>query len=923
MFRFSLAELCVEQDLLHQLRNCEHAKIGELVNQIKFNCNRDHDLLRLSERAFRQTRIPNRKKLTNRRQFYCQQMLAARHARLASRNSSYCPESNELLSNNGNSSSNNYNNNSNNNNYNNKNHNCNDQSNEYNSNGNTSTSANCNQNESNKKSPLRRSNSPALSPPTSPSGWLRKSMQDLFRLSTSHSSSSNDSSRSNSFDSCNSSSKHSIRHHNNLVVSANHSKIALLQTNRDHSRIEVRDVRYCSIFYPNRRPSIVLSDSEQHSGSVCRLDATFDAKLLLVGVSNDAEQVLLCEPEASAHACTAFMDQGVRVWLFEVPGQVQFAFFNSLDWTFLTVDPVGRVTKLPLEAGQQPAEHVQQSEPFLLPSDVLFENESSIATGQLQMASLDSAYRLLWLYATVECNSTDAQQQTNKKNSQRRTKLQSLSLTSIALQSTATERFGRLWMRRLARLTRKTGSIEEEDQIEQVFQTKGTTNNQIDLKQSNTNRNKLISIGRRKSSGIELSGSDLDDTVSSESQPSVTQPSPPPQTFSSNDCIDSSDQTSSSECGSDDEVGDDAFEQLQDINNNKNNNKSSKLFQSKSVDDQLVDANTNKQHNQTKRIQRILVLDTVNLQVFSELRLNGTVQITQLVTAGGMAYCAHANGSVSMLSSGSDERSNWPLNGRKCLLQAQPDEHLIHLQVFDVSRPASLRSLVGEQLAESLKRKQSDHSQKSESLTNLDLSKLAENDILCSTSTANQLPMSAEDERLSKFNRSKSLDHSIDMIPPLPARLSHVRNSDILVVALYRSGKLHCIYTKNGCVQERKLTRLDMEGPEGAIIDRLQIVSALKMDWKDEDDIKMVKTNEDEEGGEMEENVEMSIESLNGNRARLEVKSNLQRSESYKLNESNEFKTIARRSSLSPNQCSYLVTLCSPSPNYRLINVKL
>jgi Tfp pilus assembly protein PilV len=833
----------------------------------------------LSEKAFRRTRMPNRRQLTARRHSYCQTLIGHRHARsgaaAAATIKSNSSDSGDSVANGSDESIGG------------------SKSSERLSTSpasspeatNRSAHEHHNQASDQSNNPFRRrrNNSASLSPPTSPSGWLRKSVQDLFRLS----STSPPSISSSSIDSAPIDCMSKSNGRRPLVVSADHSKIALLQRDSDHSRIEVRDIRYCSIFYPNRRPSIVLSDSEQHAASVCRLDAHFDARLWLVGVSSDAGQLLLCEPEAAAYACTAFMDQGVRVWLFEVPGQVQFAFFNALDWTLLTVDPVGRVTKLPLKAVQQSPDHqVQQSEAFLLPSNATRCDQT--VTGGLQMASLDSDYRLLWLYSTIELNppSTKSNDMNSIRIDAKTGDRLTLSMATVALQTSAPERFGRLWMRRLARLTRKSGSIAEE-QIDLC---------PIDIDADQSNANQFDHDSRRKSSGIELSGSDLDDESSVNSRRSTT-----------DDGVDRRHDayTSTTDTGSESDSCSDAPNR-------------SAGRESLSGADHGVHKSTVKPTNGGRRVQRVLVLDTVNLRVFRELRLNAAVQIVQLVTAGGMAYCAHADGSVSMLASGSDEESGWPQNARKSLLQAQPDEKLIHLQVFDVSCPASLKSLVGEQLAECLKRRQSD-SQRSGS------SGECGDRHSCSDSTA---------ESTATDVSSLTGDDPNEMIPPLPARLSHVRNSDILVVALYRSGKLHCIYTKNGCVQERKLTRLDVSGPEGLLIERLNIVSALKMDWKEEEEEEEEKI--DPNPGKKFTTSRGRLETSNGTDAESDVfvdtritlkarsGSLLKRSVSHKLDsEVIGARSMVRRSSLSPNQCSYLVTLCSPSPNYRLINVKL
>lgn len=871
LFRFSLAELCVDQQLFERLRNCEHAKIGELINEIKFNCNRDHDLLRLTERAFRRTRMPSRKQLVTRRNLYSNQLIAARHARNARHhdNSSGSDESfgqNSITSAGGDSKHI-------------------EPNIIYNASlptTPTSIDGSSHRDRSSSRSPI------SISPATPP-GWLRKSVQDLFRLSTPQSVQSNGSTNTIEGD--------ITRKSGALVVSSNHSKIALLQSYGDHSRIDVRDIRYCSIFYPNRRPSIVLSDSEQHAASVCRLDARFDARLWLVGVSSDAHHVLLCEPEAGNYACTTFLDKGVRVWLFEVPGRLQFAFFNARDWTLLTVDPMGRVSKMPLKAAEQPPDHVQQSEPFLIGNNCSSNDDDGGGGDQLLMASLDPDYRLLWLYCTAEVKMNDINPEIAEDNSQikkNNEKLASLSLATVALQTSATERFGRLWMRRLVRLARKSGSIEEEERRD--------VNNDQSINRPDHER--------RKSSGIELSGSDLDDESSVSSNPGVEVKSTNLDNLHPN-------YSSSTESGSDSDTSID-WQILQ-----TDSDYSINRHFTQTDGEPVVKTSTTTNPVTVRRIQRVLVLDTVNLRVFRELRLNGTVQITHLVTAGGMAYCAHADGSVSMMSSGSDGVGSSMLNSRKSLLQAQPDEKLIHLQVFDVSCPASLKSLVGEQLAECLKRKHSDSQRSTASSGSADLSVIGDADEMHS-----DRDMVAPEEPIDSTSRTESLEESTEMIPPLPARLSHVRNSDILVVALYRSGKLHCIYTKNGCVQERKMTRLDVSGPEGLQIERLNIVSALKMDWKEEEeavvnnalscrssslDMNASGPNEPDETDHQTEG-----------RLKPRSASILKRSASHKLeSELDTGRSIVRRCSLSPNQCSYLVTLCSPTPNYRLINVKL
>lgn len=73
-------------------------------------------------------------------------------------------------------------------------------------------------------------------------------------------------------------------------------------------------------------------------------------------------------------------------------------------------------------------------------------------------------------------------------------------------------------------------------------------------------------------------------------------------------------------------------------------------------------------------------------------------------------------------------------------------------------------------------------------------------------------------------------------LPSLATIFNQSVNSAFLVLALYKSGKLHCIYLKNGCVQERKLFRIDGQLKSELPICSLQIVNAWKMNWSSNED---------------------------------------------------------------------------------------
>lgn len=109
--------------------------------------------------------------------------------------------------------------------------------------------------------------------------------------------------------------------------------------------------------------------------------------------------------------------------------------------------------------------------------------------------------------------------------------------------------------------------------------------------------------------------------------------------------------------------------------------------------------------------------------------------------------------------------------------------------------------------------------------------------------------------------------------------ISH--HSAFLVLALYKSGKLHCIYLKSGCVQERKLFRIDVQLKSELPVNSLRIVNAFRMNWSDEQNST---TTDDEQAAN---NLSDLITDLNG--APNETSQTNAMHPSNGLNEADEF----------------------------------
>lgn len=300
LFRFGLALLPLENKLSYLDAKEGDNRIGDLINQLKEDCTRCHDVELLKKIAFRQLHIPGRRELRVKRSIYLQRIqesLQAAKIKEEERQMELNQHNNE---------------------------------NEIE----MSLSQTDDELENDKKlndsvfrkNPYKRSNS-AIQQPANRLDWLKKrlSLVNFYPSGQKQEAAA----QKNAFKGLN-----GVR--SCEAVSRNGERIVQMVSSPEHHQsrvlIQLRDTQYSHIFYPNRRSSIVLTDSEQHQNAILTLRNLYNKDLYLIGVSDDGKWIVLLDQNRPKFHSGWLKDSNINVLILSVPFYIKAWYFDELSW---------------------------------------------------------------------------------------------------------------------------------------------------------------------------------------------------------------------------------------------------------------------------------------------------------------------------------------------------------------------------------------------------------------------------------------------------------------------------------------------------------------------------------------------------------------------------------------------------------------
>ena len=395
LFRFGLALLPLENKLTYLDAKEGDNRIGDLINQMKDECSRCHDVDLLRKIAFRQLSIPGRRELRVKRSIYLQRiqesLMAAKdkEEKLNEQTLHHSEPEIDLSS-----------------------------EEEIEKRPATANDANA----AAAKNQFKRSNSSLpqqqQQQPANRLNWLRKrlSLANFYPLSMQRQAAS--------------AQKNAYRGLNGVrsceAISRNGERLVQMIASPEHyqSRVllQLRDCTYSHIFYPNRRSSIVLSDNEQHQNAILTLRNLYNKDLFLAGVSDDGKWVVLLDQMSKKFHCGWLKDSNVNVLILSVPFSVRGWFFDELSWQVICLDKENQLWRCDL------ADPARSS----LCTDFLrkqLSNEPK-SNSNLNMLAYDDKYCLLWVHMVTKISSEDQTEEVLKRNSLSERMTLSLDLTS-------------------------------------------------------------------------------------------------------------------------------------------------------------------------------------------------------------------------------------------------------------------------------------------------------------------------------------------------------------------------------------------------------------------------------------------------------------------------------------------------------------
>lgn len=747
LFRFGLALLPLENKLAYLDAKEGDNRIGDLINQMKDECTRCHDVELLRKIAFRQLTIPGRRELRVKRSIYLQKiqesLIAAKDKEKLYEKLNSCSEeeidlSSEQLNDENRSNDNNV---------------------------------------FRKGSSFKRSNSANIQQQQSPSNrlnWFRKrlSLVNFYPLSMQRQ--AVEAAQKNAFKGLN-----GVR--SCEAVSRNGEKLVQMIASVDHyhSRVhlQLRDTHYSHIFYPNRRNSIVLSDREQHHNAILTLKNLYNKNLFIAGVSDDGRWIVLLDQDQGNRKfhCGWLNDSNVNVLILRVPFSVLSWYFDELSWQVICLDKENKLWRCDL------ADPSKSS----LCTDFLkkqLSNEPKL--NYLNMLAYDDKYCLLWVHMVTKITAKDQTEEALKRNSVSERMTLSLDLSSddeLTLQNddhledelNNNDEDHHL-VDKLSKSENNSehfkGSIEDldddEEDLEQNYDvdqndlcscsTTESTGNMCDhfndhelfrneflennkcvknctekcvskIQQFNEpianrllSRRVTMSTIFRKNSLIILDSSPSDHSIltdylinkhghanlSSTAKDQLKQQKEFQCTvrFALENRIRMHKLFESKQNSTGQKANNLQTQHSQQSNQSSNQKKPRKhvYHQDNHKNDDLAKIETNDQENMTKQL--LFVFDTCSMELFGILKLDASDgQLVKIYCLGGVAYCGFSDGSIVafkvILSGNNDEQ----LTNRRQLLQPQPDDELIDLRVFNANSSVRMDTIIQQTLAEQLR----------------------------------------------------------------------------------------------------------------------------------------------------------------------------------------------------------------------------
>lgn len=385
LFRFGLALLPLENKLSYLDAKEGDNRIGDLINQMKEECSRCHDVDLLRKIAFRQLTIPGRRELRVKRSIYLQRiqesLMAAKdkEEKLNAEQTQNHSEPEIDLSSEDETEK--------------------------------QRPATADVSSMSNKNHFKRSNSSIAQQqqqqqqPATRLNWLRKrlSLANFYPLSMQRQAAS--------------AQKNAYRGLNGVrsceAISRNGERLVQMIASPEHyqSRVllQLRDCTYSHIFYPNRRSSIVLSDNEQHQNAILTLRNLYNKDLFLAGVSDDGKWVVLLEQMGKKFHCGWLKDSNVNVLILSVPFVVRGWHFDELSWQVICLDKDNQLWRCDLA---DPARSSLCTD--FLKKQLSAEPKSS---SNLNMLAYDDKYCLLWVHMVTKISSEDQTEEVLKRNS--------------------------------------------------------------------------------------------------------------------------------------------------------------------------------------------------------------------------------------------------------------------------------------------------------------------------------------------------------------------------------------------------------------------------------------------------------------------------------------------------------------------------
>ena len=380
LFRFGLALLPLENKLSYLDAKEGDNRIGDLINQMKEDCTHFHDVELLRKIAFRSPfRIPGRRELRVKRSIYLQRIQESLLAAKAKED-----RLNEALNNS-------------------------EQEMDVLSLDQTDDEDNekqSNENVFRKNHVFKRSSSSAVTQPAPVNrlNWLKKrlSLVNFYPLSMQRQEAA--------------AQKNSVLGLNGIrsceAISRNGEKLVQMISSIEHHQsrvlLQLRDTHYSHIFYPNRRSSIVLTDSEQHQNAILTLRNLYNKDLFLIGVSDDGKWIVLLEQMTKKFHCGWLNDSNVNVLILSVPFSVRSWYFDELSWQVFCLDKDNQLWRCDL------ADPARSS----LCTDFLKKQiNQEPKSNHLNMLAYDDKYCLLWVHMCTKISLKDQTEEALKRSS--------------------------------------------------------------------------------------------------------------------------------------------------------------------------------------------------------------------------------------------------------------------------------------------------------------------------------------------------------------------------------------------------------------------------------------------------------------------------------------------------------------------------